>query len=114
MILGVIVGFAGLVWQFFGLITNDYEGFKKNVSLLKSFYTVDNNVLDHNYKSQKMNKSTIGSEGPNDNLGSNIKRKISKHAEYQYTYWNSIEASILSCCCCCFKDKACHRTAIRR
>ena len=41
MILGVIGGFAGLVWQFFGLITADYEEFKKNVSLLKSFYTVD-------------------------------------------------------------------------
>ena len=46
IILGVIGGFAGLIWQFFGLVTSNYEEFKKNTSLLKSFYSVDRDALD--------------------------------------------------------------------
>jgi hypothetical protein len=82
MVLGVIGGFAGLVWQFFGLITADYEEFKKNVSLLKSFYTVDDNILDKNYVGDKVIKSVIGSEGPDDTLSNNMKKKIYSHSEY--------------------------------
>jgi hypothetical protein len=49
MILGIIGGLSGLIWQFNGLLIGDYEEFKKNMSLLKSFYTIDKNTTDINY-----------------------------------------------------------------
>jgi hypothetical protein len=49
VILGVIGGLSGLIWQFSGLFIGDYEDFKKNVSLLKSFYTIDKNATESFY-----------------------------------------------------------------
>jgi hypothetical protein len=45
----VIGGLSGLLWQATGLLWGDYEEFKKNVSLLKSFYTIDKNTTDPFY-----------------------------------------------------------------
>jgi hypothetical protein len=113
MTLGVIGGFAGLVWQFFGLITGDYEEFKKNVSLLKSFYTVDDNILDSNYVGDKIIKSVIGSEGPDDTLNNNMKKKVYSHSEYEYNYVNTLEALLYKIICCCCKTERSKR-AFRR
>jgi hypothetical protein len=47
-LLGSISGFAGLVWLLFNLIFGSYEGFKKEMSMLKTFYTFDegNKLVD--------------------------------------------------------------------
>jgi hypothetical protein len=86
------------------MMTSDFQNFKKNVSLLKSFYTVDRYVREVTYEGENPLESLIGSEGPNDTLKNNIKKKINRHSEISYLYSNLMEASCYSTFSCCCRD----------
>jgi len=55
VVLGIIGGLSGLVWQGFGLIMGGYEEFKKDVSLLKSFYTIDKRTYNEDWEPEERN-----------------------------------------------------------
>jgi hypothetical protein len=83
---------------------SDFEAFKKNMSLLKSFYTIDKNAADPNYEKEGISQNLIGEDGTHDSLMNNIKRKLEREVEYQYGYCSYYGARILSCCSCCCKN----------
>jgi hypothetical protein len=46
MLLGVLSGFAGLVWLLASIFISDYEAFKMESSFIKSFFSSEASVID--------------------------------------------------------------------
>ena len=114
IVLGIIGGLSGLIWQFSGLFMSDYEDFKKNMSILKSFYTIDKNTMDQNYVQEKINRNLIGEEGPHDTLINNIKKRLDLNIEYRYGYGSFVCARLISCFNCCCYQTSCAQKRLKR
>ena len=57
MMIGTIGGFIGLVYMIFGVFISGYEDFKREISLVKSFYsTNDEEFIDETESSCKFDK----------------------------------------------------------
>jgi hypothetical protein len=69
MLLGIIGGFAALVWQVFGLCSSPYEGYHQEEELLNQFYSTENKVKSKGIREEGLIYSAVNNEQANNNIG---------------------------------------------
>jgi hypothetical protein len=97
MILGIIGGFAGLVWSLLNLCIGSCQTFRLETHLLKSFYSADSCIKENNIE-------------PNDRVEKDITAELKDRTNYVYSYWSYFLAcSLKKGCCCCRRYKCCRQ-----
>jgi len=96
--LGIIGGFASLVWMTFGFLSSSYEDHKLNTSLLKMFYSTDKSVMKEDEVDTKPS-DLVGSQS----VQAEIEDELAVRTQYGYSYTSYFAAKLLVCFNCCCK-----------
>ena len=74
-----------------------YEGFKKDVSLLKSFYSVDKRVSKPDYEPRERETN----DPDNGSIFQKVQDYLDEQTKYNFNYWEYQLGSCFACCKCC-------------
>lgn len=108
IVLGLIGGFVGLIWDLLGVTMGGYESFKFNTSLISEIYSTT--------EQKRMMKDSVpeSHEAAQDDL----QNGITSQARYYYHYSEYLTTRLLVKCLCCFKSclrkRACYQRRKQR
>lgn len=102
LILGLIGGYTAILWGVSGFFLANYEGFKRDNSLVGAVYSAAPDTKD-----REPAEDLIEAKG-------DIKHDIEVQGRFFYTYREYFFAWILASCCCCLKNTSFHRQRMKR
>jgi len=78
LILGVVGGFAGLVWSTFSCCIGGYESFRQETEQLESFYSSGKRIKSHSIVGEEEDTNTGDNEGEHgpENMAARINKEF--------------------------------------
>ena len=104
ILLGVIGGFTGLIWDLLDYLLGGYQSFRFTSSLIGEIYSTT--------ASERMRSGAEPDNG--DDAMADFHKSLETHSQYQYLYGEYVFASWMKALCCCFKQKPWYRKHLKR
>ena len=99
MVLALIGGLTGLIWDTLGYSLGNYESFRFNTSLISEIYSTTNKV-----------RMMRGQEPKDlDSANADLNKSMDTCKSYEYNYSEYLTTWFILKLCCCLKDKDCFK-----